>query len=133
MSFSNTMKCFDKRRTTKLNTIVNDEIVPPPLAEVTEISQIKTILAEIGVEQENIAKLSEPENNCEIFSPRRGLDLTAIKTKKLELEKSIKEYTRPEKPAKPLRLCRPEYRGAEPKPRRGVTAKIANKKVENNK
>lgn len=114
MSFTNTMKCFDKRHTTKsLN-----KIVPTPRVSHTEITQIKTILAEIGVEQENIGIATTPENNCEIFSPRRGLDLTAIKTKKLELEKSIKEYTRPEKPEKPA------------KPKKVIKAKIANKKVE---
>ena len=118
MSFTNTIRCIDKRHTTKL---LNK--VPTPRVSHTEISQIKTILSEIG--QENIAKLSEPEVDTEIFSPRRGLDLTAIKTKKLELEKSIKDYTRPEKPSKPRR-------GAE-QPKKAIKAKIANKKVEKNK
>ncbi len=79
----------------------------------TEFSQIQTILSEIG--QENV----ELESN-EIYSPRKSLDLSSIKSKKLELEEKMINY------ASQLRQ-RPE------KPKKIIKAKIANKKLENNK
>ncbi len=107
MSFTNMIRCMKKQTSQPRNLKSAPEFIITELAT-PNFTQIKTILSEIG--QENV----ELETN-EIYCPRKSLDLSSIKSKKLELEKSIKDYTRPEKPEKPKKV---------------IKAKIANKKVE---
>ena len=109
MSFTNTIRCMKKQASQPRNLKSAPEFIITELAT-PNFTQIKTILSEIG--QENV----ELETN-EIYCPRKSLDLSSIKNKKLELEKSIKDYTRPEKPSKP-------------QPKKIIKAKIANKKLE---
>ena len=119
MSFQNTIKCMNKFN-----------MIQKPIVSSLADSRKSLTLSDNPIWTEDIQKLNkkitemvsefaEPDVEdgiaIEIYSPRKSLDLDLIKTKKLELEKSIKNYKRPEKPGKPKKV---------------INSKIANKKLE---
>ena len=141
MSFQNTIRCMNKQTRVRSVTVNTDAVNTYLNTDTNDFSEkcrqlegilnnIKHTESELVEENPQVttSSLDEIVLQQKLVSPRKSLDLASIKTKKIELEKSIKDYKRPEKPSKPNYVRGPNG-GENPHSLRSSTREVTTKSL----